>query len=168
MNNVKQYVGVQILHAEPMKRADYCKLRGWDLPTNENGEDEGFLVENRALARNTAAPPYSGHISWQTKEQFNQFRPHDKLTFGQAVELLKTDYAVARKNWNGANQFLFMIQGSNDFARLKGYGFGEMMGEPTFRDAIFLRTTDNQLVPWVASQSDILGDDWMIVGHSPA
>lgn len=58
--------------------------------------------------------------------------------------------------------FLMLIQGSNDIAKLHGYGFGEVLGEPTFQDAIFLKTASNQLVPWTVSQSDALANDWVL------
>ena len=85
------------------------------------------------------------------------------INFGQAIEALKNGKKVARKGWNGKGMWLFIIQGSNDIAKLNGYGFGEMLNEPTFRDAIFMKTVDNQLVPWTASQSDVLAEDWLIV-----
>ena len=84
------------------------------------------------------------------------------MNFGDALAALKGGASIARQGWNGKGMFLFLIQGSNDLASLHGYGFGEMMGEPTFRDAIFMRTVDNQLVPWTASQSDVLAEDWEI------
>ena len=55
------------------------------------------------------------------------------------------------------------IAPSYKLANIHGFGFGEHLGEPTFSDAIFLRTTDNQLVPWTVSQSDALATDWVIL-----
>ena len=87
----------------------------------------------------------------------------DNKTFGGALEALKAGQKVSRAGWNGKGMFLFVIQGSNDIAKLQGYGFGESLGEPTFRDAIFMKTVDNQLVPWTASQTDVLAEDWQVV-----
>ena len=87
----------------------------------------------------------------------------EKINFGDAIAALKSGKTVTRTGWNGKGMFLLLIQGSNDIAKLHGYGFGELQGEPTFRDAIFMRTVDNQLVPWTASQSDVLAEDWQIV-----
>ena len=155
-----EYVGALILKAKPMLRSEYCALRGWDLPKDENGDDEGFLLNQEGMPSNTTFA--KGHISWQTVEQFKHFRPISKMSFGMASELIKAFKPMTRAGWNGKGMFVFMIQGSNDFAKLQGYGFGELMGEPSFRNAMFLRTADNQLVPWVATQSDILADDWMV------
>lgn len=85
------------------------------------------------------------------------------LDFGEAVRLMKRGARIARLGWNGKGMWVFIIQGSNDIAKLHGYGFGEYQGEPTFRDAMFLRTADNQLVPWTVSQSDALAEDWMVL-----
>lgn len=86
----------------------------------------------------------------------------DEFDFGSAIHLLKTGKTVARKGWNGKNMYLIIIQGSNDIAKLHGYGFGEALGEPAFSDAIFLKTADNKLVPWTISQSDALATDWCL------
>ena len=39
------YIGTKIIRARPMTRAEYNTYRGWELPANENGADEGMLVE---------------------------------------------------------------------------------------------------------------------------
>ena len=85
------------------------------------------------------------------------------MDFGQALVKLKQGAKVAREGWNGRGMWLFLIQGSNDIAKLHGYGFGEYEGEPTFVDAVFMKTVDNKLVPWLASQTDVLAEDWQTV-----
>ena len=86
----------------------------------------------------------------------------DEFDFGSAIYLMQKSKSVMRKGWNGKGMYLFIIQGSNDIAKLHGYGFGELLGEPTFSDAIFLKTVDNRLVPWTISQSDALATDWCL------
>ena len=86
----------------------------------------------------------------------------DEFDFGSAIYLMQKSKNVMRKGWNGKGMYLFIIQGSNDIAKLHGYGFGELLGEPTFSDAIFLKTVDNRLVPWTISQSDALATDWCL------
>ncbi len=66
----KTYIGAKLLRAEPMTRAAYNDYRGWKLPENENGDDEGYLVEyNDGGAPNH--PDHAGYISWSPKEQFD-------------------------------------------------------------------------------------------------
>lgn len=159
----QRYIGVKLINAEPMTRAEYNTFRGWELPANENGADEGYLVEYLDGGQaNTDA--YKGYVSWSPKSVFDKaYKPTNGLTFGLAIEALKEGFKVARTGWNGKGMFLFVIQGSNDIAKLHGYGFGELLNEPTFRDAIFMKTADNQLVPWTASQTDMLATDWMVI-----
>ena len=91
---------------------------------------------------------------------------HEVLTpvgsFGWALEHLKAGQRVARGGWNGKGMWLMKIQGSNDIAKLHGYGFGELLGEPTFADTIVIRTPAHMLFSWTASQEDMLASDWAI------
>lgn len=160
---MKTYIGTKIIQATPMTRLAYNQMRGWTVPADENPSDDGYLVEYQDGGKPNVAG-FSGYVSWSPKKQFDgAYRGLTGLTFGMAIERLKKGRSVARTGWNGKGVFLFLIQGSNDIAKLHGYGFGEMLGEPTFRDAIFMKTVDNQLVPWTASQTDVLAEDWKIV-----
>lgn len=156
------YIGTKLIRAQAMSRAEYNAYRGWTLPADENGEDAGYLVEHLDGGQSNH-PNHVGYISWSPADVFDRaYRPTIGLSFGMAIEALKLGERVARAGWSGKGMFLFLIQGSNDIAKLHGYGFGELLGEPTFRDAIFMKTVDNQLVPWTASQTDCLADDWKI------
>ena len=57
-----------VVIAEPKTRAEYNTLRGWDLPTNENGDDAGYLVEFPKLASNVEG--YDGYIQWLPEQHF--------------------------------------------------------------------------------------------------
>ncbi len=39
------FIGTKVVKAEAMTRKEYNDFRGWSLPADENGADEGFLVE---------------------------------------------------------------------------------------------------------------------------
>ena len=68
---MKTYIGTKIINAEPMNRLDYNIFRGWDLPKDENGSNEGYLVEyTNGGAPNTNT--YKGYVSWSPKEQFEK------------------------------------------------------------------------------------------------
>lgn len=85
------------------------------------------------------------------------------FTFGEALSNLKRGNKVTRKGWNGKDQFLFLIKGVELRDVLK-YGYGEYEGEPMITGAIAIKTTSNQIqVGWLASQSDMLSEDWMVV-----
>jgi len=54
----------------PMDRADYNIYRGWELPKDEDGSDDGYLVEYLDGGKPNH-PEHSGYISWSPKEQFD-------------------------------------------------------------------------------------------------
>lgn len=70
-HKMQQYIGTKHVKAEPMNRRNYNKLRGWQLPANENGADEGYLVEYTDGGKpNTET--HAGYVSWSPKEQFEK------------------------------------------------------------------------------------------------
>ncbi len=82
-------------------------------------------------------------------------------SFSNALEFLKDGERVARKGWNGKGMFLFLVPGSvfkvNRPPLLGIYPEGT---EIKYHAHIDMRTADGQIVPWLASQTDILADDW--------
>lgn len=56
---MNQFIGTKIINLKPMTRLEYNQFRGWDSPADENGEDEGYLVEyvdgGKANEKNTLA-----------------------------------------------------------------------------------------------------------------
>ncbi len=56
---MKPYIGVKKIEADPMTRGDYNTYRGWQIPTDENPDDEGYHVKHA-----------DGHESWSPKEDF--------------------------------------------------------------------------------------------------
>jgi hypothetical protein len=160
---MKTYIGTKLVNMQPMTRQEYNDFRGWTLPADENGADDGYLVEYLDGGKpNTAT--HAGYVSWSPKAQADAaYRPTDGMSFGLAVEALKKGKSVARTGWNGKGMFLYLIKGAELQSGLK-YGFGEYQGEPTFVDTICMKTAANTLVAgWLASQTDVLADDWQIV-----
>ena len=83
-------------------------------------------------------------------------------TFGWALEQLKAGSRVKREGWNGAGMFLFLVQGSTfevNRAPLTSFYPAGMMID--YRSHIDMRTVDGSIVPWTASQSDLLAVDWV-------
>jgi hypothetical protein len=98
---MQQYIGVKLINAKPMNRLEYNNFRGWQLPEDENGADEGYLVEyvDGGKANTTE---YAGYVSWSPKDVFERaYRPIQGLSFGLAIEAMKAGKRVARAGWNG-------------------------------------------------------------------
>lgn len=150
---MKKYVGTKMIEAKEMNRGKYNKYKGWQIPENENPEDEGYLVR------------YSdGYESWSPKKQFEDaYRDCMGMNFGIALELLKKGEKVAREGWNGKGMFLLYVP-SEKWGIIDKIGLGIPKGN--LLPWIGLKTADGKFVPWLASQTDILAEDWVIVEES--
>jgi len=83
----------------------------------------------------------------------------ENLSFGNAIEKMKLGDKVARKGWNGKGMFLFLICGNSWEFTTDVSGVDEIDTLPF----ICMKTADNKLVPWLASQTDVIADDWCVV-----
>lgn len=59
---MKSYISTKLVKAKPMTRGEYNKYRGWDIPKNENPDDEGYLIQYP-----------DGYISYCPKKQFEEY-----------------------------------------------------------------------------------------------
>lgn len=59
----------KLVKATPMLRFEYCQYRGWTLPGDEDGADEGYLMEYLDSGK-ANHPQHEGYISWSPKEVF--------------------------------------------------------------------------------------------------
>jgi hypothetical protein len=149
---MEKFIGVKLINAKPMTRLEYNEFRNWTLPEDEDGNDEGYLVEYLDGGKPNH-PDYENYVSWSLADVFrNAYHKCDDMTFGLAIEALKMGKRVARKGWNGKNMFLFIV---ND-RLVERY---DCPGLPY----ISMKTADNKNVPWLASQIDVLSEDWVII-----
>ncbi len=87
------------------------------------------------------------------------------LTFSAALEAIKAGSRVARAGWNGAGMFLFLVPGSTfKVNRPPLMGIYPEGTEIRYHAHIDMKTADDMVVPWLASQTDLLSDDWEVVG----
>lgn len=68
---MKKYVGMKIINAKPMSRLEYNTFRGWELPADEDGSDEGYLVEYIDGGK-ANTEQYKGYVSWSPKDVFER------------------------------------------------------------------------------------------------
>lgn len=165
------YIGVKLIKPTPMTRLEYNEYRGWTLPENEDGADEGYLVEYLDGGQSND-PRHVGYISWSPKAVFERaYRPTRDMSFGLAIEALKMGQKVARTGWNGKGMWLsltcatarevlaenFWSPHNAAFARDNG-------GKATVLPSITMKTATGEiLMGWLASQTDMLSDDWVVV-----
>lgn len=90
------------------------------------------------------------------------------MNFGQAIESLKSGKKVARGGWNGRGMFLFFQKGYPQGVpanRNTAEALGVPEGAPVkVLPYIAMSTVDASIVPWLASQTDVLAEDWSEVG----
>jgi hypothetical protein len=84
--------------------------------------------------------------------------------FGWALECLRGGLKVARKGWNGKGMWIVLQEAyPNGIPINKNTAKATGMPEGTvckFLPYIMMKTADDAFVPWLASQTDILANDW--------
>jgi len=165
-SEMQTYIGTKTINAKRMCRWDYNKLRG-NIAGNETPDEEGYLVEYTDGGKPNH-PDFAGYISWSPKDVFERaYRRINGMTFGQAIEAMKHGKKVARAGWNGKGMWIVMVKAENYDILTAPHGDGK--DTPLWECKgllpwIGMKTADNKFVPWLASQSDMLCDDWMVVG----
>lgn len=87
------------------------------------------------------------------------------MNFGQAIEALKEGQDVQREGWNGKGMFLRLVnppQSASPSDTMYEVTFEYYTLEAKLLPWIGMKTADNCFVPWLASQTDILSEDWKI------
>lgn len=159
---MQQYIGTKIINAKLISRADYNTFRGWELPANENGADEGYLVEYTDGGKPNVEG-YTGYVSWSPREQFEKaYRTTGAMNFGLAIEALKKGLKVTRQGWNGKGMFLYHVP-ANSYAAQTAVAKAAFGDEVPYEAYIAMKTVRGTVQTWTASQSDVLADDWQIV-----
>ena len=163
---MQKYIGTKLLNAKPMKLKAATELLRRDIgykgTLDENDDADGYLVKYP-----------DGYQGWSPAYAFEPaYRPVTGMSFGLAVEAMKMGKRVCRAGWNGKGMWLslsgplhgraiafenFWSNNNSEFAYRNG-GSAEVL------PCITMKTADNKiLMGWLASQTDMLADDWMIV-----
>ena len=148
---MKKYIGSKIVEAEAMSRSEWHESKGWPITMEEGWDGEGYKVIYQ-----------DGYESWSPKEVFEAaYRRTDGMNFGLAIEAAKMGKRIARKGWNGKDQY---VELGTDFTyrTLDGDGLLCYHEDIDTKALVFVGTRGRQ-VGWLASQADMLADDWMIL-----
>lgn len=150
---MKQYIGTKVIQAEPAYRVDgKVFVKANIVPCGYNIED-GYKV---------VYP--DGYESWSPKDVFETaYRATDGMNFGLAIEAAKMGKKIARDGWNGKGMFLYHVPAaayppSTEVAKEAFCG-----SDVPYGAYIAMKTAQGNVVPWLASQTDMLADDWKIV-----
>ena len=171
---MNKYIGTKTVSAKPMNHDAFCAYVG---KTETSSAKEGYLVEYEPDPSSLPNhPDHAGYVSWSPKEVFEKsYRPVTGLTFGAAIEALKAGKRVRRAGWNGKGMFLWLLPAGeipktaiHDSAlrtvideHVEGDTFAAL---PSIR--MWTRNAEGRwgvLTGWLASQTDMLNDDWEIL-----
>lgn len=151
---MKQYIGTKIIEAEPSTREDFAEIR-------RNAENQPGTLENPIdpMEDGYMVIYPDGYVSWSPKDVFEAaYRLTSGMNFGLAIEAMKMGKRVRRRGWNGKGIFI-ELQVPDEHSK---------MSHPyIYIDTTGLQTDNPESpknrVPWFASQTDMLSDDWEIV-----
>lgn len=142
--NMEKYIGTKIVEAEPaMRKAPTVH------PLVDAGYEDGYKVVYA-----------DGYESWSPKAAFEEayHRVSDGMTFGEAITALKQGHRCRRRGWNGKGIFIELQRPDEHSKMTEPYIFIDTNGLQTANpDAPISR------VPWLASQTDMLREDWEVV-----
>lgn len=171
---MKTYICNKLIHAVPAKMVNGCIWPdGLPLPeiteTKQVSEHFGCTcdvrIEEGYMFTTSADDKFPQYM---TAAEFEKTcRSTEDMNFGDALVLLKQGKRVARKGWNGKNMSVAYQKGYPDgipcnknTAQAWGMEEGELF---KCRPYLQMRCADGTFQMWLASQSDILADDWYIV-----
>lgn len=143
---MKTYIGTKIIQAEPAMK----------------GETPGYFVKYP-----------DGYTSWSPKAVFEEaYRSASGLSFGLAIEALKKGMKVARTGWSDKGMWLSLsgplggrvVPADKFWSEHNAAYAKEQGGSAMVLPCICMKTAGEEiLMGWLANQSDMLADDWVLV-----
>lgn len=164
-HGMRAFVGTKAVLAQAMTLGVYNQLRGWELPAGEDADTPGMLVEYIDGGKPNVEG-HDGYVSWSPQDVFvRAYKPADVLDFGQALAMLKQGHAVARSGWNGKGMYIYLV-GPGRYAPSTPSGQHIASGQPDglvpYGPYLAMKTVDGTVVPWLASQTDLIAEDWVL------
>lgn len=148
------------------------RITAWEAPGKNDEPGYGVKYED-------------GYQSWSPKEAFEKaYQPLDALSFGHAILAAEAGHKIARKGWNGKGMFVVMMEGlelpphsAMDTHKKVNDRTSKFIGpdtalssKPYFamytgatREPYAKNATAQWQPGWLASQADMLANDWTIV-----
>ena len=160
---MEQYIGTKIVQAAPAIR--YAMKDGTNMVIEKDdhlalaqvnmddviGWEDAYVVVYQ-----------DGYSSWSPKAVFEEaYRRTDGMSFGLAIEAAKKGKKIARAGWNGKNQYVELahcISYKNNAAEIVNVNHCNIGNK-----ALAFVGTSGVKMGWLASQADMLADDWCIV-----
>lgn len=151
--SLKKYIGTKIIEAEPAVRLDgeFIQPAYFTIPKDVTTVEEGYRVRYP-----------DGYESWSPKDVFEEaYREIDGMTFGLAIEAAKKGKRIARKGWNGKGQYVELAKAIS-YKSPTGAVVNAEHNAIGNQALAFVGTSGVQM-GWLASQADMLAEDWEIM-----
>lgn len=94
----------------------------------------------------------------------------ERMDFSYALKYAKEGLRISREGWNGRGQYVCYQEACAITRRFKPnvnptstIGRSDESGSRCLLPFLLIRTVDGSFVPWLASQTDLLAEDWVIV-----
>ena len=165
---MKQYIGTKVVQAEPAFKLtgfrDNCKVANQVLTAEQLEDCKASGWEFTDLKEGYEVRYADGYMSWSPKDVFEDaYRQTDAMNFGLAIEAMKNGERVARKGWNGKDMYVFLAYEADFVTDADISAFDQL--EVEVADMLVMKTAQDTFQPgWLASQADMLADDWYLVG----
>jgi len=182
----KGYTCHKSVLAVPMSRGIYNKYQGWQIPENENPDDEGYLVQYLDGGEPNH-PDHDYYISWSPKDVFEKgysetkvstpkervevlSAPNGQLDFSDALRALKFGYRVQRSGWNGKDMWLSVsnlntatVPADKFWSPHNSQYAAENGGSAEVPPCITMKNAKGQIqMGWAPSPEDMFCSDWFV------
>lgn len=163
---MKQYIGTKVVHAAPAFKVTglnkACKVANQVLTADQIKECEANGWHFTDKMEGYTVLYADGYESWSPKEVFDEaYRLTDAMNFGLAIEAAKMGKKIARAGWNGKKQYVELatcISYKNSAGKIVNVDHQNIGNK-----ALAFVGTSGVQMGWLASQADMLADDWYIV-----
>lgn len=150
---------------EAMKQGAKVKLPSWGGYWYWDDDKKTIIIHTKdgeeLDIRQTDRPEYTfsnvASDEWQLADAENcpQLGGEALFSFGDAIKYVKRGLKVARKGWNGKEMYLFLADGEDLTSCLSA-------GDFKCVSSVCMKTAQDTIcVGWLASQTDMLAEDWM-------
>ena len=161
---MKEYIGTKIVKAWPALRVaaedrETVYVNYDDVIPYTAAEIEGGVC---SISEGYRVQYEDGYLSWSPKAVFEEaYRETQGMPFGLAIEAAKKGKKIARAGWNGKSQYVelaYCISYKNNAAEVINVNHCNIGNK-----ALAFVGTSGVQMGWLASQADMLADDWKIV-----
>lgn len=167
---MKTYIGITVAQAKPAKMVNgFIWPDGMPIPVEDPRPRLGLPCEqgsNTVVQEGYTFIGDSKYPEFVEKDKFEKrFTPAENISFSYALDALKRGGRIARKGWNGKGMYVFLADNVEFSTEADISEFENSEDGVYTSEMMVLRTAQGTFQPgWLATQSDILADDWYVLG----